>query len=107
MSRRCRSQRRRSSCATSAETSSDQPSAMLKPTTDRVAILACQKVLDYGLKVSRLAVRLAPSASDLSEIVGYQIDGLLASSSGTIDGIQLGLRIRQLHATETGSSRGH
>ena len=62
---------------------------------DRIAILAGKQVLNDGLKISGLVVGLPPSAADLPKIIGNEIDRLIAVS-GTIEGVQLVLRIRKL-----------
>src|SRR3954467_8518988 len=73
-SRNWRSQRRRTSWATSAETSLDQPSAVLKLTT-RTGLLYWP-VSRSWMTVSRSAV-LAPDPAMLTEIVHHQVDVLI------------------------------
>jgi hypothetical protein len=102
MSRCCRSQRRRSSWATSAETSCDQCSAVLKGNhADRAFILTGQKVENDGLQLGRAVVGFAPDPTQPAEIVHHQID-IMIVATGHDRGRPVGPTHTLLHATEPG-----
>ena len=62
---------------------------------DRIIVLARKEILNNGFQVRGFVVGFPPSAADLPEIFGDKIDRLIAVI-GTIEGVQLVLRIRKL-----------
>jgi hypothetical protein len=73
-SRSCRSQRRRNSIATSAETSRDHPGSVERKDAYRIFVLALQQIGDHGLEVSHIEVGFAPDPAEPAQIVHHQED---------------------------------
>ena len=98
MSRICWSQRRRSSCAISAETSSDQRSAVLKLTT-RTGSWYCpvSRSADDRFQVGLFGIGLPPDAALAPQIVHRPGRCSDRSPFGTIDGVHWPYALLELH----------
>lgn len=64
---------------------------------DGVLVLALEHVHDDGFEVGALDVGLAKGAAAATKIINHDVD-ILSSSAGTIEGVQLGLRITNSNA---------